>query len=93
MQGLSHFFTYHPIFFIAFFLVNVLPYFLYFLTKFLFVTKKKPIVIQKKERPDYLKSLKTADESDLTKFKKEDYFDLVQFVSDEMISFYWNIFL
>jgi Fic family protein len=52
-----------------------------------------PIVIQKKERHYYLEALKKADESDLSKFKKEDYFDLIQFTSDEMIFSYWNIFL
>lgn len=52
-----------------------------------------PLVIHKKTRVEYLEALKKADNSSLTKFSKEDYFSLVQFVADEMVTSYWNIFL
>ncbi len=52
-----------------------------------------PVVIYKKTRHEFLNSLKTADESSLTSAKKEDYADLVNFIADEMILSYWNIFL
>lgn len=52
-----------------------------------------PMVIHKKTRIEYLETLRQADKSDLTKALKEDYFNLVQFVADEMIDSYWNIFL
>jgi len=52
-----------------------------------------PLVVHKKTRAEYLETLKKADESGLTKFSKEDYFSLVQFIADEMIVSYWNIFL
>jgi len=52
-----------------------------------------PIIFYKKNREDYLKALRKADESDLTKALKKDYFPLVQFTADEMINSYWNIFL
>ena len=52
-----------------------------------------PIVIHKKTRADYLNSLKSSDKSTLTSSKKEDYAKLAQFIADEMIISYWNIFL
>ncbi len=52
-----------------------------------------PIVIHKKTRADYLEALRQADKSDMTKALKEDYFSLVQFIADEMVDSYWNIFL
>jgi len=52
-----------------------------------------PLVVHKKTRAEYLEALKKADKSSLTKFLKEDYFSLVQFIADEMIISYWNIFL
>lgn len=55
--------------------------------------KYPPIIIQKKSRLDYIKFLGKADKSDLTKNDKEDYFDLIQFAADEIINYYWNIFL
>jgi Fic family protein len=51
------------------------------------------IVIHKKTRAEYLETLGKADKSDLTRALKEDYFPLVQFVADEIINSYWNIFL
>jgi len=52
-----------------------------------------PIVIHKKTRAEYLEALREADKSDLTKALKEDYFNLAQFVADEMSTSYWSIFL
>ena len=52
-----------------------------------------PIVIRNKNREKYLKAMRKADDTDLFKTKTEDYFDLVQFVANEMIEGYWNIFL
>lgn len=52
-----------------------------------------PLVIHKKTRKEYLEALKEADKSEPIKFEKKDYLNLIQFVADEMISSYWNIFL
>lgn len=52
-----------------------------------------PIVIRNKNREKYLKAMRKADNSDLFKVKSEDYLELVQFVANEMIECYWNIFL
>ncbi len=52
-----------------------------------------PLIVHKKTRTDYLDALRKADKSGLNKAEKEDYYALVQFVSDELISSYWNIFL
>lgn len=52
-----------------------------------------PLVILKKTRADYLEVLRKADSSHPNKAEKVDYFPLVQFVADEMILSYWNIFL
>jgi len=52
-----------------------------------------PIIIHKKTRAEYLESLRKADKSDLTKALKDDYFQLVQFVADEITDSYWSIFL
>jgi Fic family protein len=52
-----------------------------------------PIIIHRKTRIGYLEALKTADKSNLTKFDKNDYLDLIEFCSDEMIESYWNNFL
>jgi len=52
-----------------------------------------PIIIYKKSRLDYLKNLREADKNSLLELKKEDYFGLIQFISDEMTKSYWNIFL
>lgn len=52
-----------------------------------------PLVIYKKTRANFLEVLRKADKSDFTKFSKDAYLDLVQFVADETISSYWNLFL
>jgi Fic family protein len=52
-----------------------------------------PIVIRNKNREKYLKAMRKADNSDLFKVKIEDYSELVQFIANEMIESYWNIFL
>lgn len=52
-----------------------------------------PLVVHKKIRGEYLDVLREADKSEPLKFEKKDYLNLVQFVADEMISSYWNIFL
>ena len=52
-----------------------------------------PIVIRNKNREKYLRAMRKADNSDLFKTKIEDYSELVQFIADETIESYWNIFL
>lgn len=52
-----------------------------------------PFIIHKKKRTEYLDALRKADKSDLTKALKEDYFSLIQFIVEELIYSYWNIFL
>jgi len=52
-----------------------------------------PLIIRRKFRKEYLDSLGGADKSSPTGIEKKDYYDLVQYVADEMISNYWDIFL
>ena len=52
-----------------------------------------PLIIHKKTHENYLKALRKVDKSAPQSASKEDYFELVQFVADEMIETYWNIFL
>jgi len=52
-----------------------------------------PIVIRNRYREKYLKAMRKADNSDLFKTKIEDYLELAQFIANEMIESYWNIFL
>ena len=52
-----------------------------------------PLIIHKKTRAEYLDVLRKADKSSLTKSEKEDYFELVEFIADEMINSYWGLFL
>ncbi len=52
-----------------------------------------PLIVKKKFREDYLDSLGKADKSSLVEIRKKDYFNLVQFVAEEMILSYWDIFL
>lgn len=52
-----------------------------------------PLIIHKKTRKEYLDALRKADNSKLTENNKEDYFSLVKFNAQEMISSYWDIFL
>lgn len=52
-----------------------------------------PLIILKKTRSDYLEVLRKADNSDLIKVDEKNYFPLIQFVADEMVRSYWNIFL
>jgi Fic family protein len=52
-----------------------------------------PIVIRNKNHEKYLTAMRKADASDLFKTKVEGYQDLIQFVANEMIEGYWNIFL
>lgn len=52
-----------------------------------------PLILHKKLRLGYLDVLRKADISGLTSIKKEDYFQLIQFVAEEMTSSYWDIFL
>lgn len=55
--------------------------------------KYPPLIIHKKNRPEYLDSLGKADKSGLTVAKKEDYFKLIQFIADELTNHYWDLFL
>ena len=52
-----------------------------------------PIVIRTSARQDYLRALREADKSDLTKANKLEYEKLVSFIADQMIDSYWKIFL
>jgi len=52
-----------------------------------------PLIIHKKTRQDYLEVLRSADKSDPSKLRKEDYLRLVQFVADELAGSYWSAFL
>ncbi|HLD98378.1 MAG TPA: Fic family protein [Candidatus Nanoarchaeia archaeon] len=52
-----------------------------------------PLIVHKKTRKEYLESLRNADKSSLTSYKKEDYSNLIQFNAQEFIDTYWNSFL
>lgn len=52
-----------------------------------------PLIIQKKTRAGYLEVLRQADNSLSNKEDKKHYNPLVQFVADELIGSYWNLFL
>ncbi len=52
-----------------------------------------PLIVHKKKRDAYLKVLRQADHSELTRSNKEHYQLLINFMVDEMIDSYWNIFL
>ena len=51
-----------------------------------------PLMILNKERSYYLDALRKADKINLTDVK-EGYNDLTNFIADQMIKNYWNIFL
>ena len=55
--------------------------------------KYPPLIIRRKFRTNYLDSLEKADKSNLTENKEENYKELIQFISSEMTSSYWSIFL
>ena len=52
-----------------------------------------PVVIKTRARNNYLKALRKADKSNLPNTEKENYDGLVAFISEQMTSSYWNIFL
>ncbi len=52
-----------------------------------------PLIIKNKNRNKYLSNMRKADKSEISKFNIEDYQDLIDFVSNEMLEGYWNIFL
>ncbi|HIH58478.1 MAG TPA: Fic family protein, partial [Nanoarchaeota archaeon] len=52
-----------------------------------------PMVIHTKIRNNYLLALRKADKSNLKEANIKDYDLLIQYVSDEMVKSYWNIFL
>lgn len=52
-----------------------------------------PTIFYRRLRTDYLQALREADKANLLETKKEYYSELVQFIADEMIESYWNLFL
>jgi Fic family protein len=52
-----------------------------------------PCIIQKKKRQEYIKALRHADHADLFAQAPKLYRSLVQFVAEEYVYGYWNIFL
>ena len=52
-----------------------------------------PVIIQKKNRSDFLDALSEADESFVTEAKPEKYANLIKFVVYELNETYWNNFL
>jgi len=51
-----------------------------------------PMIIYKKDRSMYLDALASADKININKIDKK-YKELVEFMSGEMISSYWSLFL
>ncbi len=52
-----------------------------------------PIIIRKKFRNEYLDALKSADKSSLVGLSKEEYVQLIEFVSAEFTENYWSLFI
>ncbi len=52
-----------------------------------------PLVIHTKTRKQYLNALRSADKHSLLDISPEQYSPLAQFIAQEMIESYWNIFL
>lgn len=52
-----------------------------------------PVVIHNKSRQEYLSVLGKADESNLPESKKSCYLPLVLYIANELIGYYWDIFL
>ena len=59
----------------------------------LMINNYPPMVIHTKIRSNYLLALRKADKSNLKESNIKDYDLLVNFVADEMVKSYWNIFL
>jgi Fic family protein len=55
--------------------------------------KYPPVIIQKKNRSEFLDALSVADDSFVTEAKVEKYSELVRFVAAELNETYWNNFL
>lgn len=51
-----------------------------------------PLIILNKERKEYLEALRKADKISITEIN-ENYKDLINFVANQMVKNYWNIFL
>jgi len=51
------------------------------------------LIIHNKTHSEYLLALREADKSGLQENKKEHYFKIIQYMTDEMADFYWDIFL
>lgn len=58
----------------------------------LLINKYPPLIIQKKNRSEYLNALSLADKSDLNEIDEKFFKDLVEYVSQELIESYWNNF-
>ena len=52
-----------------------------------------PTVIHKKTRKNYLEVMREADLSDLWKIEESKYYDLINYVVEEFLDTYWDIFL
>lgn len=52
-----------------------------------------PLIIHRRSRLEYLDALGKADKSGPNAIRREDYSQLVDFVADEMVNYYWDIFL
>jgi len=64
------------------------------LLNLILLKKKYPLlIIRRKNRVEYLRSMNSADKSKLTEANSTMYFDLVNFAATEMQETYWNIFL
>ena len=51
-----------------------------------------PLIVQKKRRKDYLSALSRADNAGLNNIERKKYALLVNYLAEELISFYWDIF-
>jgi len=52
-----------------------------------------PVIVHRKQRTEYLNALGKADKVGLTALESKSYLPLMQFIIQEMIDEYWNLFL
>lgn len=52
-----------------------------------------PLIVRKKNRKNYLDALQVADKVDVTDISKDAYLPVLQFMSQEYVYCYWNVFL
>src|SRR3989338_1106121 len=55
--------------------------------------KYPPLIVKRQRRVEYINALKSADHVDLFDISPKNYKPLVEFIANECVDGYWNIFL